>query len=568
MLAQPILLVFGVGLGLPAGAAPSFDEAVAGLSEGSGRQRETELALRAAGPAARPLLESLERSKTPGVAVRARRVRRWTALELGDTAIRPEVIDRLVTQENVAPELVAHAAVFKPFSFRTFLLLDADRLNRPGGAENNLLAEAIRKAIRDNLAGIRDPSALRTDDLPSRTVGMLAEAMACDAAARKLLNDMPKEFSKQGGVLKPEPPELVELWAAYRKWRNEHPDLPEHLGDYGFGIELRWLERTGDTKTALGYYSAEAFRKHRDQIRHWLNGCHTEITYLEDGPNPALKIKDFSRREEVEKLDPCSLNAREAAGYFDFLQDPHLSYDHKNDPVTLYATYAKTRAKLPELGPALTGHTRVLESRWLAENGRTCEGFYLAQSLPCGITAGWIGAWLRDHPEARQERIPVKGDPKQPVFGPFIANFAPLTKQITRAEEDRIVAAFGDWADDLWLDLARRNGHLRLYFLCMARRDRLMDSVDSLLSRPGFGPGLRELGKVLASRPELGVKIVPEKVPPVAVCHVAGGMLDGGSTPEAVATFVRRWLPSQPGIFNHLTTDELRPVAELGSRGP
>ena len=174
---------------------------------------------------------------------------------------------------------------------------------------------------------------------------------------------------------------------------------------------------------------------------------------------------------------------------------------------------------------------------------------------------------------ARSSRSPARRDSGQgrtetTGFGPFIAGFAPLKERIPSAEEDRLVAAFDDWADDLWLDLARRTGHLRLYFLCMARRDRLMDGVGEVLSRPAFPSGLRELGKLVASRPELGVKIVPEKVPPVAIRHLAGGMLEGGSPPEAVAGFVRRWLPCQPGIFNYLTTAELRPVAELGPRRP
>lgn len=562
---KPMLFALYFGLGLPVGAALTQAEAERGLREGSGRQRETELALRQESRVALPWLETLEWSSVPGVAAGAGRARRWLALELGNTAIRPEVLEQLVAPE-VPVAVVEHAAVFKPFPFRTFLLLDAERLNRPGGAENDRLAEAIRKAIEKNLAGLHKPAALRTEDIPTRTLAMLVEAMAYDAAARKLLHDFPPEFSADGGVLKADPPELTELWAAYGKWRQEHPDLLEHLGPYGFGLELRWLERTGDTKIALGYYSAEAFRKHRDHLSSWLNGSRTEITHI--GPNNARKIDVFSRSEEVEKLDPDSLNAREAAGYFEFLRAKRGSYDHPNEPFALYAVYAKLRARLPDLGPLVTGNARVLESRWLVENGKTREGFYLAQSLACGATAGWIGAWLREHPEARQTRIPVKGEPKQPIFGPFIGGFAPLTERLPSAEEDRLAAAFDDWADDLWLDLARRAGHLRLYFLCVARRDRLMDGVGEVLSRPAFSSGLRELGKLVATRPELGVKIVPEKVPPVAVCHLAGGMLEGGSPPEAVAGFVSRWLTHEPGIFNLLTTAELRPVAELGPRRP
>ena len=139
-------------------------------------------------------MEALERSSVPGVATGAGRARRWIALELGNTAIRPEVIEQLVATPHVPAPVVEHAAVFKPFPFRTFLLLDAERLNLPGGAENNRLAEAIRKAIGNNLAGLHKPAALRTEDLPTRTLAMLVETMAYDAAARKLFETPPGVF--------------------------------------------------------------------------------------------------------------------------------------------------------------------------------------------------------------------------------------------------------------------------------------------------------------------------------------------------------------------------------------
>jgi hypothetical protein len=102
----------------------------------------------------------------------------------------------------------------------------------------------------------------------------------------------------------------------------------------------------------------------------------------------------------------------------------------------------------------------------------------------------------------------------------------------------------------------------------MVRRERLMDGVQAVAEQPASGPGLRALGELLASRPLWLVKLAPERIPPFALAHLAGGMLDGGASAETVAVVVKRWLPHDPAIFDKLTADELKPVVTHGKARP
>jgi hypothetical protein len=324
----------------------------------------------------------------------------------------------------------------------------------------------------------------------------------------------------------------------YEQWLVGHEDTRNGLAE-GMTRELARLEAAGDVTAVLGLYQSVIDRGIRTWFGKWLN----------------------ARRAQVAQLDPASLSPSAMAGYLEVLHDPAAALAH-------YPMYQTLRAARPELAARLMPQSLALEAVWLTEHGQVRDGFRLAQTARSEPAAERIGAWLREHPAARQPRIPVVGDPLQAGFGGFIAGFAPVGKGLEPAAEDRIAADFDDYADELWLDLARRTNHHRLYFLCMVRRERLMDGVQAVAEQPASGPGLRALGELLASRPLWLEKLAPERIPPFALAHLAGGMLDGGASAETVAAMVKRWLPHDSAIFDTLSADELKPVVTHGKARP
>ena len=514
-------------------AAMDVDEAESGLRAGSSRQQETVTALQGQGRAALPVLEQLITSAVPGVAVRAAKVRTWIILELEDSSIRPEVRQQLVDLRRIvtlapdvwgsdlrkqhpevrsAEEVLTQAAASRPFPFRTFALL-YDHLPEMGIYE--YWEKHCRRKVRDliiaNIGEFPYLAGFRVAGLSSEARAMLLNALA----------------HRKGGL-----PE------GYEQWLVGHEDTRNGLAE-GMTRELARLEAAGDVTVVLGLYQSVIDRGIRTWFGKWLN----------------------ARRAEVAQLDPATLNPSAMAGYLEVLHDPAA-------PLAHYPIYQTLRAARPELAARLMPQTLALEAVWLAEHGQVRDGFRLAQTARSEAAAERIGAWLREHPAARQPRIPVVGDPLQPGYGGFIAGFAPVGKGLEPAAKDRIAADFDDYADELWLDLARRTNHHRLYFLCMARRERLMDGVQAVAEQPASGPGLRVLGELLASRPVWLEKLAPERIRPFALAHLAGGMLDGGASAETVATMVKRWLPHDPTIFDKLTADELKPVVIHGKGRP
>ena len=516
-----------------AAAAMDVNEAVSGLRAGSLRQQETVTALQSEGRAALPVLEQLIKSAIPGVAVRAAKIRTWIILELDDSALRPEVRQQLVDLKRIitlapgvwgaelrkqhpevrsAEEVLTQAAASRPFPFRTCALL-YDHLPEMGMHE--YWEESCRRKIRDliteNIGLFPHLAGFRVAGLSSAARAMLLNALA----------------HRKGGL-----PE------GYEQWLVGHEDTRNGLAE-GMTRELARLEAAGDVTEVLGLYQSVINPGIRTWFGKWLN----------------------ARRALVAQLDPATLSPSGMAGYLEVLHDPAAPLAH--DPI--YQTLRVTR---PELAAHLMPQSLALEAVWLAEHGQVSEGFRLAQTARSEAAAERIGTWLREHPAARQPRIPVVGDPLQPGFGGFIAGFAPVGKGLDPAAEDRLAGAFDDYADELWLDLARRTNQHRLYFLCMVRRDRLMDGVQEVAERPASGPGLRALGELLASRPPWLDKLAPERIRPFALAHLAGGMLDGGASPEIVAAMVKRWLPHDPEIFDKLTSDELKPVVIHGKARP
>ena len=526
-------MLFAAAFAPIAAAAMDLNEAESGLRAGSLRQQETVTTLQGEGRAALPVLEQLIKSAIPGVAVRAAKIRTWIILELEDSPLGPEVRQQLVGLKRIitlapdvwgselrkqhpevrtADEVLTRAAASRPFPFRTFALL-YDHLPEMGMYEywEEHCRRKIREVITENIGMFPHLTGFRVAGLSSPARAMLLNALA----------------HRKGGL-----PE------GYEQWLVGYEDTRNGL-EQGMTRELARLEAAGDVTVVLGLYQSVTNHGIRTWFGGWLN----------------------ARRVQVAQLDPATLSPSAMAGYLEVLYDPAAPLAH--DPI-----YQTLRAARPELAARLMPQTLALEAVWLAEHGQVRDGFRLAQTARSEAAAERIGTWLREHPAARQPRIPVVGDPLQPGFGGFIAGFAPVGKGLDLAAEDRLAAAFDDYADELWLDLARRTNQHRLYFLCMTRRGRLMDGVQAVAERPASGPGLRALGELLASRPLWLEKLAPERIRPFALAHLAVGMLDGGASAATVATMVKRWLPHDPAIFDKLTADELKPVVIHGKARP
>lgn len=508
------LTVLAGGLAVLRGAAMSDEAAERGLQNGSPALEQTTLALKREGTAALDVLDRLALSAAPGVAWRAGRIRTWIQLELNDTALPPAVCEQLVDFDRV-PELMARVGEFGPLPFRTVALLHS-RLLDCGSDDESIKScrAAIASVVARNIRRFGDPEWFQLDGLNSPTRAMLLNAF----------------FNAGNGM----------SGATYARWLEGHEDLRCWLNGAAIQREIARLETAGLPQEILGLYPRCLDPSARQVIAGWAR----------------------THRDLLASLAAGKLQAPEAAGYFECLHD-----DAK--PLLQYDTYQLCRAAHPDLGARLMEKSKLLEAVWLAEHGQVREGFELALKLRSHPAGERIGAWLREHPEARQVSLRNVDDPTRPGVAGFIGGLAPVTVRMEPAAAERLAAIYDGFAvDEVWLELAWRNRHYRLYFLCMERRGRLAEAVATFVSRELWNSALPELGGLLARWPQWQEDLPPAAIPAEAVREIARGMLGEGAEAAAVARLVKRWEGHDPAIWDKLGRGYLDPVIQIGKPRP
>jgi hypothetical protein len=424
----------------------SRDEAETGLARNGPNPEKTEYALREEGAGVLPLLELLEHSRTPGVAYRAKRIRTWVMLSLGDKVphdLGEQLLDFPELEFQQAEATIERVGKIKPVPFQLLAALDSRLLEWSlTDWQKAHFRKSVAKIVATNITSFPDPATIRLDMIRSETRAMILNTLIASE----------RGFTPQ----------------EYDRWLSGHEDSRNGFNPETLRMEIARLEKLGRREEIFGLYSST--------------------------PNRVILEWYFFHRDYAASLDIGKLKRMEIVG---LLECSH--YDGK--PMQKYPAYKIARAAFPDIGKDLMPNTRFLEAAWLAENGRIREGFLLAMKLQSAAAGEFVGTWMREHPDTWTVRLPVGDNFSGVAMDGFLRGIAPLDRMTPPEEVESILAVFDHLAkEEEWLDHAWRHHHDRLYLLYMGRHGRLKEAVANYTSRFN-GWKSRELDLLLAQNP-------------------------------------------------------------------